>query len=322
MASPSTVFTEMVTTTLRHHPTSISDNVSKHNAFYFWLQRKGKIRNISGGYEIVKPLDYQENQSFQRFSGYDTLNVQASDVLTAAKFEWVQSALHVTASGRELRQNSGKEQLIDLAESRVKNALRTAANNMSLDIYSDGTLPNQMGGLAHLVQDAGQGTVGAINSATFSFWRNKFRETDGADQVTKSTIKGEMNALYLDLVRGADKPDLIIMSHDYYAMYWESMQDLQRFMDADTAKAGFNTLKYVNSDVIFDSNTNYATTAQKAYFLNTDYLELYQHRDAKWTQIDDKISINQDAVLIPLLWQGQMCVSNRSLQGVLIDAEA
>lgn len=318
MASPSTVFTEMVTTTLRNHPTEISDNVSRHNAFYFWLKRKNKIKTINGGYEIVKPLDYAENQSYQRFSGYDTLNIQASDVLTAAKYEWVQAALHVTASGRELRLNSGKEQLIDLAEARVRNAFRTAANNMSLDLYSDGSLTNQMGGLAHIVPDNGQGTVGGINSTTYTFWRSKFRESTST--VTKSNIKGEMNAIYLDLVRGADKPDLLLSSYDYYAMYWESLQDLQRFMDSKTAEAGFQTLKYVNSDVIYDSNTNFATDAQKMFFLNTEYLELYQHRDAKWTQLDDKVSINQDAVLIPILWQGQLCCSNRSLQGVLIDA--
>lgn len=210
--------------------------------------------------------------------------------------------------------------MIDLVEARVKNVMRTAANNMSIDIYSDGALPNQIGGLSHIIQNNGQGTVGGINSAIFTFWRNKFREMAGLDAFTKATIKGDMNALWLDLNRGADKPDLLISSHDFFAVYWESLQDLQRFMDAKTAEAGFQTLKYTGSDVIFDSNSNFATTAQKMYFLNTEYLELVQHRDAKWTQLDDKVSINQDAVLIPVIWQGQMCCSNRSLQGVLIDA--
>ena len=56
--------------------------------------------------------------------------------------------------------NSGKEQIINLAEARVKNAMRTAANYMSIDLYSDGALANQMGGLALLIQSNGQGTVG------------------------------------------------------------------------------------------------------------------------------------------------------------------
>src|SRR3546814_531481 len=114
MASPNTTFTEMVTTTLRNHPSEIADNVSDHNALYRRLRDKGKIKRLSGGYEIVRPLDYAENATYQRYSGYDTLNISASDVLSAAKFDWVQAAVHVTASGKELRQNSGREAMINL----------------------------------------------------------------------------------------------------------------------------------------------------------------------------------------------------------------
>jgi hypothetical protein len=310
----------MVTTTLRNHPTEVSDNVSAHNALYGRLKKRGKIKSLSGGYEIVRPLDYAENGTFQRYSGFDTLNVSASDVLTAAKYDWVQSAINVVASGRELRMNSGKEQLIDLAASRTRNAMRTAANNMSLDLYSDGALANQMGGLAHIIQNAGTGTVGGINSSTYTFWQNKYREAAGTGSISKSTIKGEMNGIYLNLVRGTDKPDLIVSTHDFFAMYWEALQDLQRYADDTSATAGFRSLKFVDSDVIFDSNSNFATTGEKMYFLNTNYLELVEHRDARWTTMDEKMSVNQDGVVIPILWMGQLCCSNRSLQGVLIDA--
>ena len=61
MASPNATFTELVTTTLRNHPNEISDNVSTHNALYRRLKEKGQIKTISGGYEIVRPLDYAEN---------------------------------------------------------------------------------------------------------------------------------------------------------------------------------------------------------------------------------------------------------------------
>lgn len=320
MPSPNSVFTEMVTTTLRNHPTEVADNVSANNALYSRLKKRGKIKALSGGYEIVRPLDYAENATYQRYSGFDTLNVNASDVLTAAKYDWVQAAINVVASGRELRMNSGKEQLIDLAAARLKNAQRTAANNMSIDLYSSGALANQMGGLAQIIQTNGQGTVGGINSTTYTFWRNKFLEATGTNLVTKANIKGFMNTLYLDLVRGSDKPDLIVSSHDFFAMYWESLQDLQRYAESDSATAGFKSLKYVDSDVIFDSNTNFATTAERMYFLNTNYLEMVEHRDARWTTMDEKMSVNQDGVVIPLLWMGNLTCSNRALQGILIDA--
>lgn len=320
MPSPNSTFTEMVTTTLRAHARELTDNVSGNNALFRYLKDKGHIETESGGYEIVKPLEYAENGTFMRYSGYDTLNVAASDVISAARFDWAQSAIHVTASGRELRMNNGPAAMIKLVKSRIKNAMNTAANNMSVDIYSDGALSNQIGGLAHLIQNDGTGTVGGIVSGTYTFWKNKFQEMTGTGTWTKSTIKGEMNELWLQLVRGNDKPDLIVASHDIYAAYEEALQDLQRYGDSKTASAGFESLKYKTANIIFDNNTNFGTTAEKAYFLNTDFLYLVQHPEAQWTQDDEKKPTNQDAVVVPMYWMGQLVCSNRALQGVLIDA--
>lgn len=317
MASPNATFTEIVTTTLRNHPSEISDNVSKHNALYNRLKKRGGIKkSASGGYEIVRPLDYAENSTYQRYSGYDTLNIQASDVLSAAKFDWVQASISITASGKELRMNAGKERIVDLAKARMKNAMRTAANNMSVDMYSSGALNNQMGGLAHLIQSDGTGTVGGINSTTYTFWQNKFKELDGTG--TYADIKADMKDLWLQLVRGTDKTDMIVSTHDLYSAYWESLSDLQRYKNEDVPDT-FENIRFMSSDVIFDDNSNFTTTGEKMYFLNTDYLELIVHPDADWTPLEEQRSINQDASVTTLIWQGQLCCSNRSLQGVLID---
>jgi hypothetical protein len=321
MASPNSTFTEIVTTTLREHPGVIADNVSGHNALYRRLKTKKGIKKIDGGYEIVEPLDYAENSTFQRYSGYDTLNISASDVLSAAKYSWVQSAVNVTASGLELRQNSGKNQIVDLAKSRLKNAMRTAANNMSVDLYSSGSLTNQMGGLGAIITSDGTGTVGGIVSGTYTFWKNQFREISGTNTWTKSTIRDEMQALWLSCVRGTDKPDVLISTNDFYSAYWGGLTDNQRYTDKDNeATAGFQSLKFNTADVIHDSNSNFTATGETMYFVNSDYLKLVVHRDANWSQLDDRNSVNQDAVVIPIIWQGQLTCSNRSLQGVLIDA--
>lgn len=321
MATPSSVFTEMVTTTDRNWSAKLADNVSNHNALLNRMKKKGNIKTEDGGYEIALPLEYAENNTYQRYSGYEQLNTDASDVLTTAKFEWKQAALHVTASGKEVRMNMGsKQRMIDLVKAKKKNALKTAANQMSIDVYSDGSLDNQIGGLAHLVQTAGTGTVGGINSSTFSFWQNQVREASGTDAYTSSTLKNEMGKLWLPLNRGADKPDLIVMSHDFYSVFEAGIEDRARYTDSDSAGEGFVSLKYKSADVIFDDNTNFATTAEKMYFLNTDFLYLVQHKEAQWTMDDEKKPTNQDAIVVPVYWMGNMVCSNRSLQGVLIDA--
>ena len=320
MASPNSTFTEMVTTTLRNHPSEVSDNVSQHNALYRRLKTNGKIKKLSGGYEIVRPLDYAENSTYQRYSGYDELNIGSSDVLSSAKYDWVQAAVHVTASGRELRQNAGKEQLIDLAAARTKNAMRTAANNMSLDLYSSGSLTNQMGGLGHIIQSNGEGTVGGINSSTYTWWKNQFKEMSGAG--TYADIKTEMMTVWMNCTRGTDQPDLIVATQDLYNAFWAALTPNQRYTSDDKeATLGFNALRFQQADVIFDrQSTNFTTTGEKMYFLNSNYLELIVHSQTNWTTLDEKMSVNQDAVVIPMLWMGQLCCSKRSLQGIMLDA--
>jgi len=305
-----------VTTTLRNHKKEVVDNVSDQNALLSWLKAKGHIKTESGGYEIVLPLDYAENGTYQRYSGYDSLNTAASDVLSAAKYDWAQVAIHVTASGRELKMNNSAERMINLVKARIKNAMRTAANNMSVDIYSDGALTNQIGGLAALITQAGTGTVGGIVSGTYTFWKNQF-----VDMTTPAAtnIIGYMNTAWLALVRGTDKPDLIVSSHDLYNYYESALQANQRYADSKAASAGFESLKYKTASVIFDSNTNFTTTTEDMYFLNTDYLYMIEHSEAKWTQDDDKVPVNQDAVVIPMYWMGQLVTSNRSLQGLVFD---
>ena len=318
MPSPNSTFTEMVTTTLRNHAKKLVDNVSDHNALLRKLKENGNFVTKSGGYEIVFPLEYAENATYQRYSGYDTLNTNASDVFTAAKYDWAQVAIHVTASGREIRMNNGPEAMIDLVKARIKNAMNTASNNMSVDIYGSGALTNQIGGLGLIVTSDGTGTVGGINSSTYSFWANQFHENAGTG-LAATTVQVAMNTLYLRCVRGNDRPDLIVQSNDYYGVYEASLQTNQRYMNSKLADLGFATLEYKGIPVVFDSNTNFGTTAEVQFFLNTKYLYMVQHSEAQWTQDDEKVPINQDAVVIPMYWMGNMVCTNRSLQGKLID---
>lgn len=326
MATPSAIFTEMVTTTDRTWGQKVTDNVEKHNALVRRLKSRGKIKTVGGGYEIAEPIEYAENGTYQRYAGYDALNTNASDVLTTVKYPYQQVALHVTASGRELRMNMSKERMTNLAEARKKNALRTAANQFSIDVYSDGALDNQVNGLANLIQTDGQGTVGGINAATWSMWRNQFREMTGTNLAATPTVanaasfKGDMNRLWLSTTFGAEQPDLIVMSHDFFSLYEVGEQDKQRYTSADLADSGFVGYKYKNADVIFDDNANFSTTQERAYFLNCDFLYVVQHREAQWTPDDEKKPLNQDAVVIPIYWMGNLVCTSRRTQGILFDA--
>lgn len=325
MPSPNTVFTELVTTTFRKHSKEIKDNVSRNNALYRRMMEKGSPRKEDGGLSIVAGLDYANNTTYQRYSGYDVLNVGASDVLSAAEYQWRQIAINVVASGLELRTNSGGSRIINLVKSRMKNATRTFKNNFSADLYSDGTLPNQIGGLQVIVADNGQGTVGGIDSSVWTFWRNQVQSAaaplQGGGAITPSatTIESLMLPLWLSLTRGDDVPDLIVSDNNYFTFYEQSQTSIKRYTNdggsAGKASGGFLSLKYKNADVIFDGGSGIPTN--RMYFLNTDYMEMVVHKDADMAVMDEMKPYNQDAAVVPILWMGNLTCSNRNLQGVL-----
>ncbi len=324
MATPSTTFTELVSTTFRNHSKDVKDNISRNNALYNRMMKKKMVRRESGGLTITTPLDYNSNGTYQRYSGYDVLNIQQSDVITAAEYQWRQIALNVVASGLELRINAGPERIVNLAKARIKNAMRTFANNFSYDLYADGTLPNQINGLQALVSDTGTGTVGGIDSGSWPFWQSVVQSAaaliqGGSTTVSATTIEGTMMLpLWLNQVRGDDKPDLIVMDNTYFAFYEASQVAIKRYTTdgpAGSADGGFTTLKYKNADVIFDGGSG--IPAAHGYFLNTDYLELVVHTDADLTVEDEMKPYNQDAVVVPVLWMGNLSCTNRRLQAVM-----
>lgn len=320
MASPNAVFTELVTTTFRKHYDELKDNVTRNNAALRKLRKMGKFRKEDGGLSIAIPLEYAENATYQRYSGYDVLNVSQSDVMTAAEYQWRQIAVNVVASGRELRINSGSERILNLAKSRLKNAMNTFNNNFSFDIYSDGSLSNQINGLQSIIPDSGLNTIGGINGNTWTFWRPWVQSAAAPLQggsavvVGPSTIEGLMLGLYLNLIRGADEPDLAIASNDYFQYFEQSQTSMKRYTGED-ADAGFVSLKYKNMDVIFDGNSG--IPASHLYMLNTEYFEVVEHKDAAMTVSEETRPYNQDAVVIPVLWMGNLVCSNRFLQGVV-----
>lgn len=312
------VFTELVTTTFRKHHKGFKDNLTNRNALLKYMYKRGNYRTEDGGLSIVEPLDYAANSTFQRYADWDLLNISASDVLSAAEYQWKQIAIHVVASGRELRINSGGSQIEKLVASRMKNAMRTFDNNFSSDLYSSGSLANQINGLAAIVADTNTNTIGGIDASLWSFWQNTvFDLSDQGVTISATTIEGSvMLPVWLSVDRGpSDQPDLIVTDNTWYAMFENSQVSLKRYTDKRNVDAGFTGIDYKGATVLYDGNSG--ITASRMYFINTTYFKLVTHEDADLTVMERKEPVNQDGEVVPILWMGNLICSNRKMQAVV-----
>jgi hypothetical protein len=308
---------DIIATTIEKRSRKIADNVTKNNALLAKMQTRGRSRTFSGGRLIYEELSFAENGNAGFYSGYDLLPVAAQDVISAAQYDIKQAACPVTISGLEELQNSGPEQMIDLLTSRIDVAESTMQNLICGGLYSDGTGfgGKQIVGLnAAVPLLPNTGVYGGIDRATWAFWRPKLK-----DVASTTTLQADMNDLWSQLVRGMDRPDLIIADSVVWKAYMASLQANQRFTDSSSASLGFPSIKYMDCDFVLDGGIGGFCPAGTAFFLNTKYLSYRPHSARNFVSLspNKRYAINQDAEVQILAWAGNLTASGSQFQGRL-----
>lgn len=306
---------DIVATTIESRTKETADNVTKNNCLLMKLEMRGNIKPFSGGTKIFQEMRFAENANAGWYSGYDILPIGVSDVVTAAEFQIKQAAVPVVMSGLEMLQNSGQERMIDLMDERLEVAEDTMKNLIAGGLYSDGTGSGgkEIDGLnAAVPLDPTTGTYGSINRADWTFWRSKLE--DSADL---TTIQADWNDLWAQLVRGTDRPDLIMCDSTVWAAYVASLQALQRFTSPEVGNLGFPTLKFMDADVCLDGGIGGFCPAGTAFFLNTKYIHYRPHRDRNMVPLSPnrRYATNQDAEVQIMGWAGNLTCSGAQFQG-------
>lgn len=315
---------QVVTTTLRKRMPDIIDNMSDNVPFYNRVRQRNNMK-VGGGRDIVMPLDYAENSSFQWYQGYEQVSIGINDIIDAAVYDWKQASVAVSFSGLELLRNSGREALIKVTSAKINNARRTFVNQMGAGVHADGTGSGgkEIGGLGLLVPTTNTNTVGGIDANTYTWWRNNVTDfsTVNSGATTSSNIQVPMRSMYAGLTRNNDKPDLILMSSTYYNHYWGSLTAIQQITRTDEGRSGFSALKFVDADVVNEGGvggnmSETSVTNATMFMLNTEYIGLLTHSDRNIEIVGgERQSVNQDAYVQLMLWAGNMWVTNRQLQG-------
>jgi hypothetical protein len=319
MAFANSSISDIIATSIQSRTGTIADNVTKNNMF---LTRLGS----SGGNVILQELSFQANGNAGWYSGYDMLPIAQQDVISAAQYDIKQAACPVTISGLDQLQNSGKERIIDLLEGRLDVGEASMSNLIAQGLYSDGTAAGgkQIDGLLKQVSSApSSGIVGGIDRQTWPFWRNQVfaAVANGGAATTAANIQTYWNQIWARLVRGNDRPDLILVDNAYWSLYMASLQAIQRFTDTETAKLGFVSIKYMDADVVLDGGIGGFMPTKVAYFINSKYFFYRPHADRNMVPLspDQRYSVNQDAVTQIIAWAGNVTMSGAQFQGTMTE---
>ena len=314
--------TELVATTLRNRDMFVADNVTHHNALLRTLEDGSGIKNAGGGRDLTEPLLYNELAT-KFYDGFETFTIDTSqEVIDAAVYDWKQLGGFSFISGKEKIMNREKWQAVGIAEARVDALIAGLRNKTGLSLYSDGTAEGgkEFGGLRLLVADVpgGAGTVGGIDQVANPWWQN---QVDKGGVFASTTILSQMNAMQLATTRGTDQANLIVSDSDGFTAYWESLQANARFTSSKLADAGFRTLEFIGTPVVYDAQcaTDLVTaTHGRMYFLNTKYLCFRKAPERFFTTEEARKVENADYDVIPNWTMGNLTTNARFLQGVIV----
>lgn len=311
---------QFLATTLGHYSKKIADNVANSNAVLYELKKKGRSKVLEGGREVVETLAYDE-EIFAWYSGLDQLSRAEQETLSEAKFDWAMGSASVTLSNEDILKNRGKAALHNLMGSKLENAERTLKNKVAIALQSDGSDPKSLVGLSSIIaDDPTVGVVGGIDAAVWDFWRNQVQTANrNVGELEYKTLRSAMNTLWRKCVRGSDKPSVITADDETYGVFEEGLQDNQRYVDADMAKLGFETLKYKTANVVYDGQDNNHPGGMQ--FINTNYLKFVAMSGRNFQPIDLPSSTPDiDGVTKHIGIMAALTCSNRSLQGRLLVA--
>lgn len=317
MANPG--ISQIITTTLESQVPKIVDNVTNNHPLLMKMKEKGNIKKLSGGNAIRESLSYAENSTVQSQGEYDTFDTTPQDVLTSADYDFKIITGTTTMTDLEMKQNAGKERIIDLLKGKFQVLEASMRNEIGTQIYGDGTGngSKDIGGLQLLIaDDPTTGTVGGINRATSTFWRNQLWDFS-VESVTASatTIQNAMNTLFIRCqVQTGELPDIIPADATYFGYYEDSLQTIQRISNPDMGKLGFANVKYKNADVFYDPEA----PANHMYFINSNHIFLKYLGKDLFEVGETTRPVNQNVFVTPLVFTGNMTITNGRVHGVMI----
>lgn len=281
---------ELLTTTLRNIWKTVTDNIFDEMVFLKWLEMKKSVRReVSGGYEIVLPVNYGKNTSARAYSGLDVIETSIPDTATISRWPWKFYSGSIAITEEEMLKNSGEHQRVNLLRHRTQVSVKSVRDELSTDIFTDASADpsKKVTPLTLIVDDGPTSTVGGISGNTNTWWQNH-----------QADVGAFGTNLYNNMVTGinttgrggpTDTPDLILFSqtgHEYFERFVTGITGTSGFRvvinDANREKLGFETLSFKGADVLWDGDlaSGVPVTGETAILLNSKYFFYYIHPEA------------------------------------------
>ena len=318
------VFDAAFTLTMRAKRKELTDNFFQAYPTLEMFRSGNALVTENGGKEIQCDLLYGGNTA-QYFSGYDVLNTDAVDGITAAFYPFRYVAAPITINYTEEQENRKSDAAMKLLEAKTRQSMLSIRDQVNASLYSSQTGKAPLGFQDIIADDptSSPTTLGGITVSSNSWWQNK--ANNATSDTSFKTITGtnfyqgmlRMASLWNDVSEGNEQPTNIFTTNDIYAAFEEIFEGTgyQRLSSNDAPGVDGRMPSFRGIPVQYDRDC----AANKMYFLNTNYLKMHMQAGMNFAKTPFKEPSNQMAKVAFIVAGLQITTNNRRRQGVIFN---
>lgn len=300
-----------------------TDNIFLSQALIYQL-RDAYQEKASGGRLFEYTVEYAENTTFSSMGEMDTLDTTRIDVFDCARYDQKIYGGTVVVSELEGLRNAVENRKIDVIKDKLKNATNSNLAGLNRMLYGDGSGNGgkDFDGLSKIVATTPTtGTVGGINAATWSFWRNK--EVSGAHTSTAfDNLRSSLTSCFNQCSLGGveKKPTGIITDRASFEGYEGLLVAIERLVKDSAKNDGNADIAFMNDAIQFKGvglMYDEDATAGNAYVLNSNFLHLTVLKGGWMKMLDPVEPANQLTRVYRVMTVGNLCSDARRHLGVV-----
>ena len=310
------------TLTMRAKRKELTDNFFDAYPTLDMFRSGGALVTDNGGKEIQVDLMYGGNTA-QYFSGYDVLNTDAVDGITAAFYPFRYAAVPITINYTEEMENRKSDAAMKLLAAKTEQSMLTLRDQINASIYSaqPGKAPV---GFQDIIADAPgttPTTLGGITVSSNTWWKNK--SNNATADTSFVTINNthfyegmlRMSTTWNDVSEGNEQPTNIFTTNAIYADFEEIFEGTgyQRLSSKDAPGVDGRLPSFRGIPVQYDRDCG----TGRMYFLNTKYLKMHMQAGMNFAKTPFKEPSNQMAKVGFIVIGLNLSVNNRRRQGVI-----